>query len=123
MTQAFSKPALSPPAPAWIVRRPPVGKASDPDSIEIVFVGHALREELDRHVERLARWPWPFGADDTGAGVIVLADSHADAVGVRLTGDSLTLSHVVAIVADLFDASIVCQATQPRTSGALHRKG
>lgn len=125
MTRPFQKPAslVAPPAPAWIVRRPPVNLASDPDAIEIVYVGHMLREELDRNVERLARWPWPFGADDKDAAVVELVDIHGAPIGVRLQGDSLTLSHVTAIVCDLFDASITCQAHSPRPSGAMHRKG
>ena len=123
MTLPFQKPAayLSPPAPCWIVRRPPSGRPAEPDTIEIVFVGHMLRAELEAAVERLVAWPWPFGADDPiGDRVTILADMHADPVGVRLTSDALTLTSVLAIVVDIFGAGIVCQALTPRHNGGMH---
>ncbi len=125
MTRQFFKPdPIAPPAPCWIVRRPPhMGLVHEPESIEIVFVGHMLRDELELAVSRLCRWPWPFSAADRGGDVTILADIHGDAVGVRLTSDALTVTGVVAAVADIFDASIVCQATSPRPSGAMHRRG
>lgn len=102
---------LAPPSPVWIVRTPP-----RTDDVEIVFVGVANREELDRHVERLARWPWTWISDDEGPhGVTVLADVRGEAIGVRLEGLASQraggeASIVREVLADLFDPLLVAHA-------------
>lgn len=108
-TSPFTRPVLAPPSPVWIVRTPP-----RTDDVEIVFVGVANREELDRHVERLARWPWHF-EDTACVHVTILADIRGDAVGVRLSGlksDNAGGECAVAIevLADLFDPLLVAHA-------------
>jgi hypothetical protein len=93
-TGPFIRPTLAPPAPCWIVRRPPGDNA-----IEIVFVGHANRAELESKIERIARWSWPLDEDGEA---MILADSHADPIGVRLVRPDKNL-HLGAVVRAVFD--------------------
>lgn len=75
--------------------------------VEISYVGHANRAELDSSIERVSRWGWPLA--DNGA-VTILADSHADHVGVRLERSLLGVEEIATILADLLDGAIVCRA-------------
>jgi hypothetical protein len=110
MTTPFDRVSLAPASPTWIVRQIIYAEV---DTIEIVFVGHCNRLELDSHVERLARWPWHYSGDATEkspAGVTVLADSRAEMIGVRIVGCSLSSSQIRDVLVDLFGREIVCQA-------------
>lgn len=114
MTQPFRRPSLAPPAPCWIVRTPP-----GEDFVEIVYVGHCNRAELESSLERLARWPWAFAEDGH---VTILGDSHADPIGVRLENLETDAAAIAACVAELFDAAIVCRADHRRPTLTSHNR-
>lgn len=109
-TRPFTKPELKPAAPIWIVRQ-----IVAEDAVEIVFVGHANRAELESQIERIARWYWPLDEKAGYAGVTILADAHADPVGVRIAGlmGSATMQGAEfarEILASLFSKELVAQA-------------
>ena len=106
-TAPFNRPTVAPPSPCWVVRMPP-----SVDAIEIVYVGQANRAELDAAIERLARWGWNF--EDDGE-VTILADIHADPIGVRLShlsslGEADGLERVTRIVYDLLGGATIAEA-------------
>lgn len=108
---------IVPPSPAWIVRQPPRC-----DFVEVVFVGVTNREELDRDVERIAVYPWSFD-DKVDHGVEILADVHADLVGVRLRGlagpGNDDTRYVRGVLCTLFDHSLVAHAVRAIVAAKL----
>ena len=107
-TAPFTRPTLAPPAPCWFVRIPP-----KEDAVEVVFVGHANRAELEATIERLARWAWPLDEDGE---VIVLADSHADPIGIRINHPADNGADTLIAVIDLLGGATVagCDHTEWR---------
>lgn len=105
MTAPFVRPTLEPASPAWILRT--VATAT----VEIVFVGHANRADLDAQIERLARWPWGILDDD--AHVTVLADTAANPIGVRIhnADDSALAERALGILVRLVPGAITTVAT------------
>lgn len=117
-TAPFVRPVLKPAAPIWIVRDI-FGPHRAPDAVEIVFVGHANRDELDAMIERIARWPW--SVDEDGGHVEVLADSHADPIGVRIVNPSDVggAGRVREILINFFTADLVAQAFDVKSARKL----
>ena len=104
-TSPFDRVSLQPASPAWIVRQIP-DSAGD---VEIVYVGHANRMELDSSVERLARVPWNARPNET-IKVTVLADARAEMIGVRIEGCSWDTTEITKILEDMFGGQIVAHA-------------
>lgn len=102
MTRPFQKPELRPPAPCWIVRQP-----LREDAVEIIYVGLSNRAELDGVIERLARWPWHLDEDGS---VCVLADSRAEAIGVRIEHSKQHAGEILKQLIDLVGVELVFYA-------------
>lgn len=102
MTTPFDRISLRPASPQWIVRA-----ILREHAIEVVYVGHCNRMELDSCVERIARYGWAFDVDAKDAGVVVLADSRAEMIGIRLVRTILDSADVVSVLRGFFGPELV----------------
>lgn len=114
----FDRINLRPASPMWILRAIP-----QEDAVEIVFIGNHNRAELDAQVDRVARVRWTFSETVRGAraaGIVILADSRAETVGVRLERVINPMREIRATLVGLLGPELVAHAVDCHTAELLN---